>query len=290
MNLRVHLMAVLALFSAGGSVLAAQEKPPQTPREQAWSMLHEGLTNSSMDKRRKAVSELGLLPDDGQAVDAALTALKDTKPEVRTAAAQALGEMSAKSAKRELLAVLRDRDPGVILTAAHALIVLGDDRGYEVFYAVLTGQQKSGGSLLEQQKKLLNDPKKLAGLGFQAGLGFVPFGSLSYSAFKLITKDDTSPVLAAAALTLAKDPDPKSGEALATAALEQKKWLVRAAAFDAIAKRGEPSLKGTAVSGMEDAQWQVQYAAAAAVIRLSDIEEHPKQIERPVRHRAPVKK
>jgi HEAT repeat protein len=52
----------------------------------------------------------------------------------------------------------------------------------------------------------------------------------------------------------------------------QKKWLVRAAAYNAIAKRGDPSLKGTAVSGLQDEQDEVQYAAAAAVIRLSDIE------------------
>jgi HEAT repeat protein len=137
---------------------------------------------------------------------------------------------------------------------------------------VLTGERKSGQSLMEQQKKMLNDPKKLAGLGFQTGLGFVPFGGMGLSAFKMFTKDDVSPVLAAAALTLAKDPDPKSGDALANAALTQKKWLVRAACFSAIAKRGDPALKGTAVSGLQDEQDEVQYAAAAAVIRLTDIE------------------
>jgi HEAT repeat protein len=78
--------------------------------------------------------------------------------------------------------------------------------------------------------------------------------------------------LAAAALTLADDPDPRSGDALANAAVEQKKWLVRAAAYQAIAKRGETSLMKTAVSGLQDAQDEVQYAAAAAVIRLSDIQ------------------
>jgi HEAT repeat protein len=144
--------------------------------------------------------------------------------------------------------------------------------------------------LMEQQKKMLDDPKKLAGLGFQTGLGFVPFGGVGLSAFKLFTKDDTSPVLAAAALTLAKDPDPKSGEALTNAAMEQKKWLVRAAAYDAIAKRGDPSLKGTAVSGLQDPQEEVQYAAAAAVIRLSDIEAEHKQSPKPPQHRTTTPK
>ncbi|MGA2904412.1 MAG: HEAT repeat domain-containing protein [Candidatus Korobacteraceae bacterium] len=290
MNLRASVAAMVVLLCGCGIIVASQTQTAQNPKEQAWSVLNSGLTNSNIDKRKKAVGELGSLPGDSQALDAALTALKDEKPEVRTAAAQALGEMSAKTARPQLLAALHDSDVGVILTAAHSLVLLGDERGYDVFYAVLTGQQKSSESLMEQQKKLLNNPKKLAGIGFQAGLGFVPFGSLGYSAFKFLTKDDASPVLAAAALTLAKDPDPKSGEALANAALEQKKWLVRAAAFDAIAKRGDPSLKGAAVSGLQDAQEQVQYSAAAAVIRLSDIEEHPQAKPSPVRHKTPPKK
>jgi len=243
----------------------------QNDREQAWSVLKQGLENSNIEKRTKAVADLGLLPGDPQALDAALTALKDPKPEVRAAAAQALGEMSAKNAKPELTAALQDTDPSVILAAGHALLALGDDAGYDVFYAVLTGQEKAGSGLLGESKKMFDDPKKLAGLGFQTALGFVPFGGVGVSAYKFFTKDDTSPVLAAAALTLANDPDPNSGEALAQAALNQKKWLVRAAAFNAIAKRGEPSLRKTAVLGLQDAQDEVQYAAAAALIRLSDI-------------------
>lgn len=295
MNLRAHFVAVLTLFCGCGMLSAAQTQTstaqtPQQPKEQAWSVLKQGLTNSNMDKRKKAVLELGLLPDDQQAVDAAVTALKDDKPDVRAAAAQALGEMSAKSATPQLVDALQDTDVAVILSAAHSLVLFDDERGYNVFYAVLTGQQKSGQSLAEQQKKMLNDPKKLAGLGFQAGIGFIPFGGLGYSAFKLFTKDDTSPVLAAAALTLAKDPDPKSGQALSDAALQQKKWLVRAAAYDAIAKRGDPSLKGTAVSGLQDEQDEVQYSAAAAVIRLSDIEEHPPKAKAAPSQRKPTSK
>jgi len=296
MNMRLRFAGVLVLLCGYGIVTEAQtssaatSQTPQSPKEQAWAVLNTGLTNSNMDKRKKAVAELGELTGDSQAEDAALTALKDDKPDVRAAAAQALGDMSAKRATPQLVAALQDTDVAVILTAAHALVTFGNEKGYNVFYAVLTGQQKSGQSLMEQQKKMLNDPKKLAGLGFQTGLGFVPFGSMGYSAFKLFTKDDTSPVLAAAALTLAKDPDPKSGQALVNAAQEQKKWLVRAAAYDAIAKRGDPSLKNAAVLGLQDSQDEVQYAAAAAVIRLSDIEEHHKTTPAPAKRKPAPKK
>jgi HEAT repeat protein len=290
MNCQVRFVGVCAVLGSLAIVCPAQTQKVQSPKAQAWSVLQQGLTNPNIDKRRKAVSELGLLPGDGQAEDAALTALKDPKPEVRTAAAQALGDMTAKSAQPQLLEALQDTDVSVILTAAHSLIALGNAKGYDVFYAVLTGEQKSGETLLEQQKKTLHDPKKLAGLSFQAGLGFVPFGSMGYSAYKIFTRDDASPVLAAAALTLAKDPDPRSGHALADAALQQKRWLVRAAAFEAIARRGDPGLKDTALSGLEDEQAEAQYAAAAAVIRLSDIEAHPKTSHKPERHKTPVKK
>lgn len=270
MNLSLRSVVFLSLIATCVTFAAAEN-----PREQAWSALDMGLKNTNVEKRTKAVADLGLLSGDSQAEKDAVTALQDQRSEVRAAAAQALGEMHAEGAKPQLLATLKDDDPSVIFAAAHALLTLGDDQGYDVFYAVLTGQQKSGESLLDQQKKVLNDPKKLAGLGFQAGLGFVPFGSAGYSAFKLITRDDTSPVLAAAALTLASDPDPNSGEALANAAIVEKKWLVRAAAFQAIAKRGDPKLLNTAINGLQDAQPEVQYAAAAAVIHLSDAAEHP---------------
>ncbi len=244
----------------------------QTPQESAWSVLNSGLANNSTDKRVKAVRVLGDLSGNKLGEDAALTALKDDKPEVRMAAAQALGDMGDKSAIPQLVEMVNDTEPSVILAAAHSLIVLGDNRGYNVYYAVLTGERKTGTSLTDQQKKMLKDPKKMAGLGFQVGMGFVPFGGMAVSGFKLLTKDDTSPVLAAAALTLVKDPDPKSGQALADAAAQQEKWLVRAAAFDAIARRGDPSLMHVAVDGLQDKQDEVEYSAAGAVIRLSDIE------------------
>ena len=281
MKFRLRCTTVFALSCVLAATCAAQ-----SPREQAWTVLKQGLDNSNIEKRIKAVAYLGLLPDDSQALAAALTALKDPKPEVRTAAAQALGEMGARSAIPQLKQALQDSDPSVILASGHALLALKDDEGYDVFYAVLTGQEKPGVGLLGEGKKAFDDPRKLATLGFQTALGFVPFGSVGLSAYKFLSKDDSA-ALAAAALTLANDPDPKSGQALADAALNQKKWLVRAAAFNAIAKRGDPSLMHTGVLGLQDAEDEVEYAAAATVIRLSDIEAGHKEKAKPQRHTTP---
>jgi len=263
----------LIVLSMAATLSIAQAPAAQTPlQDSAWSALNKGLTNSNSDQRVKAVRVLGNIPRNAKAEDAALTALKDDKPEVRGAGAQALGEMGAKNAKPQLHALISDTEPSVIIAAAYSLIQLGDNRGYNVYYAVLTGQQKTGTSLTDQQKKMLKDPKKMAALGLQAGIGFVPFGGLAVTGYKLLTRDDTSPVLAAAALMLAKDPDPKSGQALADASANKEKWLVRAAAFDAIAKRGDPSLLPAATDGLQDPQAEVQYSAAAAALHLVDVE------------------
>jgi HEAT repeat protein len=77
--------------------------------------------------------------------------------------------------------------------------------------------------------------------------------------------------LAAAALKLVKDPDPKSGQAIASAATDNKSWVARSAALNALALRGEVSLLPAAESGLQDDKEEVRYSAAAAVIRLTDL-------------------
>jgi hypothetical protein len=66
-----------------------------------------------------------------------------------------------------------------------------------VYYAVLTGQRKTGEPLLESQLKMLKDPQALAKIGFEAGMGFIPFGGVGTKVFKTVTQDKVSPVRAA---------------------------------------------------------------------------------------------
>jgi len=275
--MRSLICAICLFVLPTAAVRATAQDSAQTKEQAAWTVLSTGLVDSSTDVRVRAVLVLGELNGNAKAKDAAISAMKnDQKAEVRAAAAQSLGEMGAKDAIADLHATIKDTDPSVIIAAAHSLIALGDNTGYNVYYAVLTGEQKTGQSLTEQQKKMLKDPKKMAALGVQVGVGFIPFGGLAMGGYKMLTRDDTSPVLAAAALMLAKDPDPKSGTALADASANEDKWLVRAAAFDAIAKRGDPTLLAAAEAGLQDDKDQVKISAAAAVIRLHDIQSQPK--------------
>jgi HEAT repeat protein len=242
-------------------------------------------------RRAKAVQVLGLIKDDPEAEKLAVNALSDERPEVRAAGAAALGDMAAKSAADELYKMFHDSEITVIMASARSLLDLGDNRGYNVYYAILTGETKTGTGLLDQQKKLLKDPQKLAQFGFEQGIGFIPFAGIGWSAIKVVRKDDTSPILAASAITLAADPHPKSGQALVNAAESQKSWIVRAAALNALAKRGDPKLIKPAEDGMQDEKEEVQYSAAATVIRLTNIAEHPAAQERkPAKKAAPKKK
>jgi len=265
---------VCILFMTLGLAQQPPEGGSSGSKATAWAILKAGVSNSSYDKRAKAVQVLGLLKGDAEAQRLATAALQDERPEVRAAAAAALGDMDAKSAADELRNMFGDNDVTVILASARALLNLGDKRGYDVYYAILTGETKAGTGLLESQKKMLKDPQKMAQFGFEQGINFIPFAGLGWGAFKMLRKDDTSPVLAAAALTLAADPDPKSGEALMNAAQLNQSWIVRAAALNALAKRGDPSLIPAAENQLQDQKEEVQYSAAAAVIRLTDIAQH----------------
>lgn len=246
----------------------------ETPVEKAWAMLKTGTSDQGTEHRVHATAALGLIPGNKQAQTMAINALADEKADVRAAAAVALGQMKAKGAVSNLKAALHDPDVSVVFAATGSLYDLGDPLAYEVYYAVLTGEQKSGNGLVESQLKMIRDPKAVTMLGVEAGIGFIPFGGLGYHVFKMVTKDDTSPVRAAAALKLVKDPDPKSTEALERT-IDDKKWLVRAAVIEASARRKDRKMLKPVIAAMDDENESVRYSAAAATIVLSSRESVP---------------
>jgi len=262
---RSYLKWITALAAFVGTSLALWA---QTPEQLSWSMLSSGASGKNTHTRALAIRSLGLVPHDPAAEKLASDALRDPAAEVRAAAASALGHMGAKSAIPGLKEACKDTDAEVVLSAASSLRLLGDPTAYLVYYAVLTGERKSGEGLIGEQKKMLSDPKKMAQFSFETGIGFVPFGGLGYGIFKELTKDDSSPIRAASAIALAKDPDPKSADALAVA-VSDKSWIVRAAALDAIAQRNDPELIVRIMRALADDKQEVQYTAAATIYRLS---------------------
>jgi HEAT repeat protein len=262
----------LTLLLAASSL----SSPAETPSEKAWAILETGLKEKNTEKRAQSVRALGIISGDLKSLDLARNSLKDSQPQVRSAAATALGQIGSSAAVPDLKAALSDKEPAVVLSAAHALHLLNNPSAYEVYYAVLTGQRKSGQGLVAEGMETLKDKKKMAEFGVEEGLGFIPFAGFGYSAVKELRKDDVSPVRAGAAATLATDPDPRSGLALVKAASD-KSWIVRAAALDALAKRGDPKLLDGILPSLDDKKDLVRYTCAATVIRLSSIGESSKR-------------
>lgn len=259
--------AMVLALCAGAASLAAQ-----SPADRAWSILEAGAADKSSDKRAQAVRTLGIIGHSPKAAGLAENALVDGRPEVRKAGATALGVMDCRACIGKLKLVLSDKDASVVLAAAHALWTLHDtSAAYEVYYAVLTGQRKSGSGLISEGMDTLRDRKKMAEFGVEEGIGFIPFAGFGYSAVQVLRKDDISPVRAAAAAILANDPDPASAGALVKAT-GGKSWIVRAAALDALARRGDPKFLENVIPLMDDKKTLVRYTAAAAVIKLSSSE------------------
>jgi HEAT repeat protein len=242
----------------------------QVPKDQAWQVLQSGVRDKSARTRAIVIRALSLAPGDDAAERLVVEALKDPVTEVRISAATSLGRMKAKNSIPALKDALEDNEVGVVLAAASSLRNLGDPSAYLIYYAVLTGQRKSGEGLIGEQKKTLGDPKKMAQLGFEIGIGFVPFAGLGFGTMKQFAKDDVSSVRAAAAVELATDADPKSGQALLKA-VQDKSWIVRAAALDAIARRNDPTPIAEIIGALYDSKPEVRYTAAAAVYHLSGL-------------------
>jgi HEAT repeat protein len=242
-------------------------------RERSWEILRGGLEIENTDKRVKAVTALGLMKGNAEAEKLAITALNDKKADVRAAAATALGSMHAVRAKTPLEVALDDTEPAVVLAAANSLMLLKDSNfAYDIYYGVLTGTMRTNNGVIreqiKEQMKILHDKKKIAQLGLEQGIGFIPYGGLGYGMVKTLVKSDNSPMRAAAAKKLAHDPDPETAKAL-VAATQDKNWMVRVAALDAIAERGDRSLIAKVAPTLEDDKDDVRYSGAACIARLS---------------------
>ena len=264
----------LVLACAGSTSSFAQKwSAIDSPQHKAWDLLLSAILSKRTSERTNGVRALGLLPDTKQARDLAENGLKDASPDVRKAAAVALGQMRAMQSISKLEDALSDPKIPVVMAAAQSLRELKQDgTAYEVYYEMLMGERKSSDGVIAQQLETLKNPKELAKIGFAEGIGYIPFAGIGWDAYRTMHKKDPNPARAVAATLLAHDPDPESGKALVKAT-DDKDWIVRAAAVKAIAERGDASLLPHVVDKFTDRNPNVRYSAAAAVIRLSGLED-----------------
>jgi hypothetical protein len=259
------LTSVVAL---GFSLVIAPFSYAGSGQQKAWSMFETAAKSKSATQRVLGMRALGLLPDDAHARELAEGALADPRPQVRAAAATALGQMHAIESVPKLKTLLSDKRISVVMAAAHSLHDLNDDATANAIYLdVLSGERKGDG-LIAEQMDTLHNPKELAMIGVETGIGYVPFAGIGWDAWRYTHKKNPHPPRAIAATLLAHDPDPRTGRALVKAALNDKEWIVRAAAVEAVAQRGDPSLEDKIELSLFDPNVHVRFTAAAAVIRL----------------------
>jgi len=267
------LLSIVLGFGVSISAVGQADTDIESPEHKAWDMLTTAAFSKRTQERTNGIRALGLLNENSRARELAENALSDPKPPVRAAAATALGQMRAKESISKLEHALADKNVAVVMAAAHSLREMKQDKSAnEVYFELLTGERKSGDGVVAQQLSTLKDPKQLAKIGISEGVGFIPFAGIGWDAYRAMHKKDPNPVRAVAATYLAHDPDPASAQALVKATRD-KNWIVRAAAVEAIAQRGDPSLAPKVRLKFTDNQPKVRYTAAAAYIRLNAIGE-----------------
>lgn len=268
-KMRIRTAACTVIMTLAPVAFAAA---PQST--DSWKVLEAGLLAKSPSQRLAAVRVLGIIHEDPHAAELAENALKDSNPGVRAAAATALGQMHATRADAALKQALNDKQLPVVMAAAHALCLLDDPACYDVYYAFLTGGRQNKSSMVSQQMQILRDPKQVAAMGFNEGIGYVPFAGMGWEAVQTIMKDKKSGAAAKAALVtaLATDPDPRADQVLIKET-QSPKWVLRVAALEAVAKRGNPALTSDIQNALADPKVEVKDTAAATIIHLNDIRE-----------------
>src|SRR5215470_19974983 len=175
------LFPILATFTISAAILAAApEGEPQASKAKAWTILEQGLASKRAAKRASATGALRLLPHNPRAQEMAARALTDPDQTVRAAAARTLGAMEAVSSVPRLKTALNDKEPAVVLAAAHSLFLLGErQEAFNIDYAVLTGERKTRDGFVKsrvnnvksEMSAARDDPKAVA---LKTGIGFVP--------------------------------------------------------------------------------------------------------------------
>ena len=263
--MRTKLPIVLLL---PGMVLLAQ------PEKTAWEVLKTGLSDKNPDKRRQAVTAIGSIGLETEAIQLVEGALRDTDPLVRQTAAAELGQMKAREAIPSLKTAMDDAAGEVAFAAAKALWDMGDRSGRDLIEDVLTGQQSTSEgplkSAVRDAKRKMHDPKALAAMGFNEASGVLlgPF-NIGIIAAEQAFKTGSSGGRALATTLLAQDCDAESLRLLEWSSTSDKSWAVKAASAKALGQCGNPDAIPTLEQNLADSNAAVKCMSAGAIIKLS---------------------
>ncbi len=241
-------------------------------QQAAWGVLSTSLQSDNFDHRRQALAAIATIPNtDARAVKAAEDALHDKDPQVRAAAAEALGNMKATQSAQVLKEALDDKGE-VAFAAAKALVNMGDNAGRAMLVAVIAGDRSDSpgilGNAIRDARKKIHHPQGLVLMGAQEATGAM-FGpaSMGIVAVKDAFKMRGVASRAVAAQYLAKDPEPYAVTLLEWA-LTDNSWEVRASAAKALGERGGPDSLPKLEAAFTDGRDAVRTLAAASYIRI----------------------
>jgi HEAT repeat protein len=246
---------------------------PAAATIKAWKCLNDGMAEKNYDRRAQAIAALGTIGLRQSAVTLIESGLKDKDVPVRQAAVEVLGTVKSRSSIPKLRVALDDTSAVVRFAAAQALWTMGDRSGQDLFLEVLDGDRKVSTGIvrggLQQVHEEMHDPKALAELGSEEAAGaFLGPAGFGIKAAIELAKDNAAPARAISALLLAEDSTQDARDVLRDA-LQDKSWIVRAAAAEALGVHGSVNDVQTLAPLLEDSEKKVRYRAAAAIIRVA---------------------
>ena len=258
---------------------AAPTKPgaavlsPAAASRKAWKCLKDGLEEKNYDRRAQVITAVGTIGLRRDVVSLIEGGLNDKDAPVRQAAVEVLGTMKSRGSIPKLQLALDDNSAVVSFAAAQALWTMGDRSGQDLFVEVLDGDRKVSTGLvrggLQKVHEELHDPKALAELGSEQAAGaFLGPAGFGVTAAVELAKDKAAPARAISARLLANDTSDSAREVLREA-LQDRSWIVRAAAAEALGVHGSLNDVATLAPLLDDNQKEVRYRAAAAIIRVA---------------------
>lgn len=280
------LLAACAQTDADESSPKQTEALPQTPTTttlsnsssvNAWKLLSEATTNRNPLRRAEAVVALGTAGSQKRVIRLVERSLDDGDASIRELAARTLGEMRARSAIPKLTEALSDSSPEVSFAAAKSLWSMGNHSGRDVFLRVLSGEANSSGVMksglikdeFKATRKKLDDPKALAVMGAKEAATSL-FGPAAWGIkiMEELTLDRSASARATSAILLGPDASLDTLRQLQDA-LNDKNWIVRAAAAQALGASRHREQISFLRPLLEDSKPALRCMAAAAIIRLS---------------------
>jgi len=263
---------LLCCFAVCGWAQTAAKTPLQTAME----VIDQGRFEGNILKRKQFLISISAAGPNAKVIEIVETELATAKtPEVRQAAAAALGEAKSTGSIGKLQKAMAEDEADVAFTAARSLWQLGDRTGREFFEQALLGERGDNpglikGGMRDARAKMAN-PKGLALMGVKEGLGML-FGpaAMGVTVYQELQKDAGATARTLAASLLAKDTDPSS-VAVLEEGLSDKNWIVRAACAKGLAERASIGSVVKLAYLLDDKADGSRYTAAAAIVRLEDL-------------------